>query len=139
MTRIIFWFNIVLMSMVCLCSCGEKSSEMGPVETVEAFCKAVTAGQWDEAESLCDITTMKDYISTCQDAFEKMREQDNAVMAIAEGIIAGSEITVNDSRKVEDKRVVTYTLTTGEYSKTRKATLRKEEGEWRVEKIEDVN
>ena len=126
MTRIIFWFNIVLMSMVCLCSCGEKSSEMGPVETVEA-------------ESLCDITTMKDYISTCQDAFEKMREQDNAVMAIAVGIIAGSEITVNDSRKVEDKRVVTYTLTTGEYSKTLKATLRKEEGEWRVEKIEDVN
>ena len=112
---------------------------MGPVETVEAFCKAVTAGQWDEAESLCDITTMKDYISTCQDAFEKMRKQDNAVMAIAEGIIAGSEITVNDSRKVEDKRVVTYTLTTGEYSKTRKATLRKEEGAWRVEKIADTN
>lgn len=131
--------NMALVSMVCLCSCGEKSSEMGPVETVEAFCKAVIAGEWDEAESLCGTTTMKDYINTCKEAFEKMRKQDNTVMAIAEGIIAGSEITVKDSRKADDKRVITYTLKTAEYSKTRKATLRKEEGAWRVEKIEDVN
>ena len=139
MKRIIFFLCIALLSISCLWSCGEKSSEPGPVETVEAFYKALTAGQWAEAEALCDSVTMKQHIHTYKDACGQMQKSDSTVMAIAAGIMAGSEIDVTDSHKEDDKRVVTYTLKTGEFSKTRKATLRKEEGAWRVEKIADTN
>ena len=65
---------VVIVSATGLTGCsGDKSVELGPVETLEAFCKAVTAGEWTEAESLCDTLTMKNYLDGHQQIWEKLQ------------------------------------------------------------------
>ena len=121
------------------CKGGEKSVEMGPVETVEAFCKAVSTGRWDEAEALCDTVSMKDYLESHKDLWGRLEKEDEGAMKVARSIMEGATVTVDDVHKSDDKRIVTYTLEADGLSKTNKATLEKEEGAWRVEKIADAN
>ena len=127
--------SAVAAGLICLFGCGETSAELGPVETVEAFCKAVTVGQWEEAEALCDTETMGEYLDSHKEAWEELQKEDSNVVSIAQSIIAGTVLTVVNTHKEDDKRVVEYTLTADGNSKVRKATLRKEEGAWKVEKI----
>ena len=121
------------------CKGGEKSVEMGPVETVEAFCKAVSSGQWDVAEELCDSLSMKEYLDNQKQTWARLEKEDECVMKVARSIMEKTSVTVTEMHKAEDKRTVTYTLETDGLSKTKKATLRREEGEWRVEAITEEN
>ena len=130
-----------LLTVVILAGCkgGEKSVEMGPVETVETFYKAMNAGQWEEAEGLCDTESMREYIENHKNAWEKLEREDEGAMKVAKSIMESTTVTVNDMRKDDDKRVVTFTLETDGLSKTKKAVLEKEEGAWRVSRITEVN
>lgn len=116
---------------------GEKA--MGPEETVEAFCRAVTAGDFAKAEGLCDTLSMKAYLDSHREAWETLQKEDENALRIAESLLADTVVTVEDVRKEDDRRVVSYTLTADGNSKTRMATLKKEEGAWRVERITDAN
>ena len=127
-----------MMILTCLTSCKEKSVEMGPVETLEAFCRAMTAGEWAEAEALCNAYDMKEYIDTYRKAFDELQAGEHNVTTIVRSVLANTEITVLDNKKDDKKRCVTYLLKIGEYNKTRKAILGKEDGKWRVEKIADL-
>ncbi len=139
MSKTIFVINVVIAGLVVLAGCnGGKEKAMGPEETVEAFCKAVTAGEWDDAEDLCDAESMKDYMDSYKEAWEALLQEDGCVMEIAREIISGTVMTVADVRREDDRRVVSYTLTADGNSKTREATLRKEEGAWIVESIKDA-
>lgn len=121
------------------CRGGQKSVEMGPVETVEAFCKAVTAGQWSEVGALCDTLGMKEYIESQKLVWEQLEKEDEGAMKVAKSIMESATVTVDDMKKADDKRVVTYTIETDGLSKTKKAILKKEEGEWRVVSITEAN
>ena len=144
-----FWLSIkavvrfglmVVVSTLGLTGCrgGQKSVEMGPVETVEAFCKAVSMGQWDDAEALCDSLSMKEYIESQKQIRAQFEKEDEDAMKVVRSIMENTTVTVDDMHKADDKRVVTYTLETNGLSKTKKATLRKEEGAWRVEAITEA-
>ena len=139
MSKFIFFINMAVAGLVVLTGCnGGKEKSMGPEETVEAFCRAVTAGEWNEAEVLCDTDSMKDYLDSYQEAWETLTQEDGTVMEIAREILSGTVTTVKGVRKEDDRRVVSYTLTADSNSKTRQATLRKEEGAWIVERIADA-
>ena len=129
----------LLVGMVALNGCGERSVELGPAETIEAFCKAVSAGDWAEAEALCDTASMTEYLESHKEAWERLEKEDSGAAAIAQSLFAETSISVDGVKKEDDRRVVTYTLEIEGLSKKCKATLRKEEGAWRVEKIQDVN
>ena len=47
---------------------GSQSVEMGPAEVVEAFNRAVTAGDFGKASELCDTVSMKDYLESYKEA-----------------------------------------------------------------------
>jgi hypothetical protein len=135
MKRIIFCVMIAL-----LCGCKrEKSVEMGPAETVEEFSKAVAACQWDKAMELCDTVKMQDYINAYRNAVSKMEKEDEGAMKVAKTLLESTAVTVEDVHKHDDKRIVTYTIETDGLKKTRQATLRKEEGAWRVEAITEAD
>ena len=121
------------------CKGGEKSVEMGPVETVEAFCKAVSSGQWDVAEELCDSLSMKEYLDNQKQTWARLEKEDERVMKVARSILESTVLTVEDMSKDDDKRVVIYKIEADGLSKTKKATLKKEEGEWRVVSITEAN
>lgn len=129
------------MGLICLIGChgGEKSVEMGPVETVEAFCKAVAVGEWTVAESLCDTLSMGEYLMNHKEAWRQMEKEDERAMEIAKSIMANTTISVKGSHKEEDRRIVTFILEAEGHSKTKKATVAKVEGAWRVEGITEAN
>lgn len=135
--KAVVWIGL----MVGLSGCrgGQKIVEMGPVETVETFCRAVTAGQWSEAGALCDTLGMKEYIESQKLVWEQLEKEDEGAMKVAKSIMESATVTVDDMKKADDKRVVTYTIETDGLSKTKKAILKKEEGEWRVVSITEAN
>lgn len=118
---------------------GSQSVEMGPAEVVEAFNRAVTAGDFTKASELCDTVSMKDYLESYKEAWDVLCEEDSTVLSIASSILEKAVIDVEDVRKEGERRVVIYSLEADGHSKTRKATVKKEEGAWRVEKITDAH
>ena len=141
MSRLFFRISAIVMGLICLIGChgGEKSVEMGPVETVEAFCKAVAAGEWTAAESLCDTLSMGDYLMSHKEAWRQMEKEDGDAMEIVKSIMAKTTVSVKESHKADDKRIVTFTLEAEGHRKTKKATVAKVEGAWRVEGITEAN
>lgn len=118
---------------------GSQSVEMGPTEVVEAFNRAITAGDFAQARQLCDTVAMKDYLESYNEAWNVIMAEDSSALAIASSILEKAVIEVTEVKKDGEKRVVLYTLAADGHSKTRKATVKKEEGAWRVEKITDAN
>lgn len=124
-----------------LLSCGGKGTgkvEMGPEEVVEAFNKAVTAGDFASAKELCDTSAMKDYLDTYMEAWEVLQQEDSSALAIASSLLSGAVIQVEKVEKAEEGKAIYYTLEADGRSKTRKATVKKVEGAWRVESITDA-
>lgn len=131
----------LIICFMCLFGCngGEKSVEMGPVETVEAFYKAISIGQWNDAMALCDTLTMKEYIDNHIEAWTRLQKKDENAMNIAKSIFENMTVTVDDMHKDDNKRVVIYTVEADGLSKNKRAIVTKVERAWRVESITDVN
>lgn len=142
-TRCIFMNAVVaVVAMMMAAGCGQRgeSVEMGPGETVEAFCRAMAAGEFDDALALCDTVAMKDYIGNYATALKMQMEADSSVAAIAAGLVSRAEMTVDEVVKDGDRRLVHYTVTSAQgTAKAKTAKVRKEEGAWRVEAITDRN
>ena len=120
------------------CKSG-SSVEMGPTETVEAFNRAITVGDFAQAKQICDTVSMKDYLDSYQEAWDVLQAEDSSTLSIAASILEKAVIEVEEVMKEGDKRIVLYTLEADGHSKVRKATVKKEEGAWRVERITDAN
>lgn len=119
----------------------EESVEMDPAQTVEAFCRALASGSFDEARELCDTLTMDGYIDAFRQEFEAAASKDSSVAAIAAGMLSRAEITVDDIVKEgSDRKSVFYTVSAGEgMTKGKVAAVVKEEGTWKVTEITDRN
>jgi hypothetical protein len=131
---------LIISILIIAVGCGgrqEKKPEMGPAETVEAFIRAVTAGEFDEAMSLCDTLTMKEYVDRYAGAWDMLAKKDSSATAIAAGVMADIEFSVEDIVKDDDSRLVTYTVTASGQTKRKTATVKKDEGVWKVEEITD--
>lgn len=124
-------------SMFKTCSGKDTQSELGPEATLEAFYSNLCAGEFDKAEQLCDTLKMDGYISSFKDAWE---DADSTVCAIASDILSEMTLTVTDTQKDGQRRTVFYELSnTDDSNKEKVATLRKEEGAWKIEEITDRN
>lgn len=120
------------------CRGGQQEAVLGPEDTVEAFFRATASGDMETARTLCDTAAMKVYLDNWTAAWEELEKQDSSALRIAAGILSESSFAVVKTEKDGERRAVTYTLESEENTKTRKAVLKKEEGEWRVEEVTDV-
>ena len=128
---------VYILTIAAICSCS--SDKTGPETVVEAFNKAVSAGNWAEAEKMCDTLSMKKYMDNCKQTWAALQKEDSAAFNIAVSILAETEIKVTDIQKTEDGRVVCYTVNNNTMQKEKKASVRKdEEGEWKVTAITDA-
>ena len=134
----IYSFIILALLLLSGCAGGEKTALMSPEETVEAFCRAVTGGDMARAGELCDTEAMEVYLEAWNATWEQLEKKDSSALRIAAGILSEAEFSIDRSEKDGDKRTVTYTLKTEGQSKSRMAILKKEEGEWKVEGLTDV-
>lgn len=111
---------------------------MGPEDTVVAFNRAITAGDFTQASALCDTVSMKDYLESYAEAWEVISREDSSALAIASSILSGAVIEIKDVKKADDRRIVSYTLEADGHKKQRSATVRKEGKQWKVERITDA-
>lgn len=125
-----------------LISCGgnnaEEKKSLEPEDVVTGFCRAVAGGDFEEAYSLCDSAGMEEYISRYRKVWEDLQKKDSCALAIASAILAEAEIEIQKTAKEDNGRAVYYSITTDGNTKTKKATVVKEEGEWRVKEITDM-
>lgn len=132
----------VVTVMMMAAGCGQRSEsvEMGPGETVEAFCKALAGGDFETARNLCDTVAMNGYIRNYAEALDMQMQADSCVAMIAAGMVAKAEISIDEVVKEGDRRVVHYSVMASEdMAKTKTARVKKEEGAWKVEAITDRN
>lgn len=112
-----------------------REAELGADETLKTFYRGLCAGDFDGAAVLCDSLSMDGYINGFRDRWEKTSSK---VCAMASDILSEMAVSVTDVGKNGHTRTIFYTLTaTDGQSKEKVATLRKEEGEWKIETITD--
>ena len=87
---------------------------------------------------LCDTVSMKEYLDVWTATWSELAHKDSSALRIASGILSQSAFTLVKVEKEGDRRTITFTLETEGHRKNRKAAVKKEEGEWRVESMTDV-
>ena len=138
--KVIFGLIVAAAIMAIGCGGNEGGKADGPEAVVTAFSKAVATGQWDEAYGLCDTLTMKEYISSNQQAWEYLEKADSNAMKIAAQLMTGVTVEVIDVEKTDGGRQVHYAIEIEGMRKERKAIVAKdEEGAWKVTAITDAN
>lgn len=132
--------NLLILTIITALMTGcfqGREAELGPEETLETFYRVLCTGDFDSAAALCDSLSMDGYIDGYGRTF---MECDSTVRAIVADILSEMTVTVTDVEKSGDNRTVFYELTTtGGCCKEKVATLRKEEGAWKIEAITDRN
>lgn len=132
MKRIIVLATIAVITAGCFQ--GNKS-EIGPHETLEMFYRNLCCGDLDGAENLCISPQMNGYLESFRTAWEKT---DSTTAAIASDMLSEMTVNITDEEKDGQTRTVFYKLTgTDGQNKEKIATLRKEEGAWKIEAITD--
>ena len=124
------------------CSCnqaGKQEKALGPEDTVVEFCKAMACGDFTAARELCDTVSMAPYIEACQERWDNMARMDSALVDIAAALLSSAQIDINETVRDGDCRKVFYTIdATMGMKKEKVATVKKEEGAWRVGMISDA-
>ena len=132
MKRIIVLATVAVIATGCFQ--GNKS-EIGPRETLETFYRSICSGNFDKAETLCHKPEMDEYICSFRQAWEKT---DSTIAAITSDILSEMSIEITDEQRDGQIRTIFYELTaTDGQNKEKIATLRKEEGAWKIEAITD--
>ena len=133
---------ILMAAAVIICSCnqtGKQEKALGPEETVEAFCKAMACGDFTAARELCDTVSMESYIGACQERWDNMARMDSALVDIAAALLSTAQIEIKETVRDGECRKVFYTIdATMGMKKEKVATVKKEEGAWRVGTISDA-
>lgn len=135
-------YIILIAAAVIACSCsqtGKQEKALGPEETVEAFCKAMACGDFTVARELCDTVSMASYIGACQERWDNMARMDSALVDIAAALLSTAQIEIKETVRDGECRKVFYTIdATMGMKKEKVATVKKEEGAWRVGTISDA-
>lgn len=130
--------RIIILSAIAVITAGcfqGKGSETGPQETLETFYRSLCSGNFDEVEKLCMKPEMDEYLDNFRKVWEKT---DSTTAAIASDMLSEMSIEVIDQEKDGQIRTIFYELTaTDGQNKEKVATLRKEEGAWKIEAITD--
>lgn len=132
MKKIAIFVAMALMAVGCG---GAKEQELGPGETVQAFCKAVAENDLAAAEGLCDMQTMAEYMDSVSEIWGS---SDSPVADIASVMLAEMKVEIDNIVKSENGRTVFYTISLPEgKNKEKIADLKKEEKGWKIEQITD--
>lgn len=114
-------------------------SHIGPEVIVRNFMDAMKTGDFEKARSLCDTSAMQEYLEAYIDKWTTKSLKDSAAFSSAVKIL--SETTI-DTGTIEEKDgvcFIDYTLELDGNTRKCHASLKKEEGEWKITEITSVN
>ena len=110
-----------------------------PEAALQEFYSSLTSGDFGKAADLCDQAAMESYLSSYKAEWEELKQADSTAHAEVMEMMKNTEIIVSEITEEEGRCQVTYRIEALGSTKIRTAELRKEEGEWLVEKITDAN
>jgi hypothetical protein len=103
------------------------------------------AGDFDKAHSLCDVTSMKEYMDAYIQRWNTLSQKDSASFVSTKNLISDTEVHLIDKLGAEFKKsdmqeekgtcIVRYMIEMAGNQKECFATLRLEEGEWKITEI----
>ncbi|MGN1232745.1 MAG: hypothetical protein ACI4UJ_04780 [Candidatus Cryptobacteroides sp.] len=106
---------------------------------VTAFNKALLCGDLNAAEALCDSAGMEGYLQAYRKTWQMVNAEDSSLVNLTSAILSESEVSIISTSRHEKELCVTYVLETRAGNKQKKAMLGKEEGEWKILKLTDMN
>lgn len=117
----------------------EKEEKMEAAETVELFCRSVASGDWEDAAQVCDTLLMQDYIDRCRNIWETETDrEEKRIVELAKEMMSSMTFTALQEKKVPGGVEVSFCIEMeGEEARYRTATLKRQEGIWKVTEITD--
>jgi hypothetical protein len=111
----------------------------GPEAVVIEFTEAMKAGDFEKAQKFCDLGTMKEYLDAYMQKWETKSLKDSASFASTVRILEQTVIEIDEVDMQDGVCFIDYTLRMDKNTRKCRASLKKEEGEWRVTEITDRN
>lgn len=131
---------LLILTLFAAVSCfSGKKEDRGPEAVVVAFNKALLSGDLNAAGALCDSAGMCDYLQTCSKALHLVDAEDSSLVNLTSAILSESEVRIVSTSRQDKELCVIYVLETLAGNKQKKAKLGKEEGEWKILKLTDMN
>ena len=81
---------------------------------------------------------MHDYLNEYMQNWEQQSQKDSAEFAAIVSTLANTKMTIENVEEMDGVCIIDYTLSLENLTTDRKATAKKEEGEWKVAKITDA-
>ena len=79
------------------CRDAEEKKAMEPEAVAEAFCRAVAAGDFETASSLCSAADMAVYLDRQKEGWDEAREkEDSSALLIASDMLSDIGITIDE-------------------------------------------
>ena len=116
---------------------SQDIEKLGPEGVVTEFVSAMKTGEFDKAYSLCDSASMHNHLEAYAQMWQEQSQKDSASFIAMTEILAGTEIHFKDVTQGDGTCVVEYALEMEDSRKNCTATLRLEEGEWKLVEITD--
>lgn len=118
---------------------NDTPSHTGPEVIVRDFTEAMKTGDFEKARSLCDTSAMKEYLDAYIGNWTTKSLKDSAAFSSTVRILSETTIEIDNVEDKDGVCFIDYTL--GLDGNTRKchASLKKEEGEWKITGITSAN
>ena len=128
---------IAASAIFAISSLSNEGEKLGPEGIVTEFVSAMKVGDFDKAYGLCDSASMHGHMDAYMKMWEKNSQKDSAEFSALKDILAGTELRFKGMTEGDGTCVVEYALELEGSKKECSATLRMEEGEWKLMEITD--
>jgi maltose-binding protein MalE len=118
---------------------SEMKKNLDPEGVVEEFTAAMKEGNFEKAGKLCAADSMSVYLDSFKQMWNALSNKGGEAFDETVAILAGTEVHFAGMQEMDGVCLVDYTLEMNGIQKKHQATLRMEEGEWKVVKITDKN
>ena len=132
---------IVIVGLTAIFSGGSGSSgkKSGPEGVLASFTSAIACGDFEKAKSLSDTASMQGYMDAYIQRWEELSQKDSAAFASTADLLKEVQISFCNMEEADGICTIEYMIELEGNKRVHLATLRKEEGEWKVVEITDRN
>jgi hypothetical protein len=114
---------------------SHKAEKPGPEGVVSSFVSAMKSGDFEEALALCDSASMHEHMHAYMQKWQEMSLKDSSTFCSLTEVLADIQISFDGMTEEHGMCHVDYRLAMEDSEKECRATLRKEEGEWKIVEI----
>lgn len=118
---------------------ADETIKAGPEAVVIEFTEAMKAGDFEKAQKFCDPETMQEYLDAYMQKWEAMSIKDSSAFASTVRILGETTIEIGEVDMQDGVCFIDYTLRLDKNARKCRASMKKEEGEWKVTEITDRN